>query len=314
MTWNFRLWGFGEAIALRGLLRSNEAIGHPEAFGYVHALLRAYLARGPGRSPEEHVAPGSELLLLYRATGDQAFLDAARRLADLHASFPVGPSGARYHRRDQPGWRRQIWVDCMDAEPPFLALLGAMTGEGRYFDQAAGEILAYAQLLQDPVSGLFHHGFEEACGANGQIWARGNGWALLGLLETLRQLPDADPRRTELRDRFALLCSGLHRFQDRGGLWHTVIPEPETHLESTLAAMAAYAIREARGLAILDGPKFEKMEQAARTAVLGLVREDGSLGLVTDATPIGELAMYATRPFGTFPWGQGILLSLLTQP
>jgi unsaturated rhamnogalacturonyl hydrolase len=41
------------------------------------------------------------------------------------------------------------------------------------------------------------------------------------------------------------------------------------------------------------------------------VSPEGQLALVSDATPIGELRMYLTRPFGIFPWGQGPLLMML---
>jgi unsaturated rhamnogalacturonyl hydrolase len=44
------------------------------------------------------------------------------------------------------------------------------------------------------------------------------------------------------------------------------------------------------------------------------VSPDGALQLVSDATPIGELQMYASRPFGIFPWGQGPLLLVLAGP
>jgi hypothetical protein len=43
------------------------------------------------------------------------------------------------------------------------------------------------------------------------------------------------------------------------------------------------------------------------------VAPDGRLQLVSDATPVGAHVVYATRPFGTFPWGQGPLLRALSQ-
>ena len=100
MRWNFRMWGFGEAVALRGLLKASRTTGDAEALGYVKGLLRAYAGRGVARSSEEHVAPGSELLLLYEETGEDILLEAAKRLADMHRSFPVNAHGARLHRCD----------------------------------------------------------------------------------------------------------------------------------------------------------------------------------------------------------------------
>jgi unsaturated rhamnogalacturonyl hydrolase len=313
MRWNFRVWGFGESIALRGLLQANRVTRDAEPLGYVKALLRFYVGRGVTRSPEDHVAPGAELLLIYEETDERIFLEAAKKLADLHRGFPQNKLGARLHRYDLQGWRRQIWVDCMDVEAPFLARLGSVTGEERYITQAAEEITCYARLLQDKETGLFYHGYESDCGNNGCFWARGNGWALMGLVETLKFLPVAHRSRGELLERLVKLCRSLSEYQHEDGLWHTVINHKDTYLESTLAAMAAVALREAFVCRFLDEREFGMIERRARAAALKLIDGEGALALVSDATPIGSLKMYASRPTGVFPWGQGPLLLMLTQ-
>jgi unsaturated rhamnogalacturonyl hydrolase len=312
MRWNYRVWGFGEAIALRGLLRSGDLLGDAAPIGFVHGLLRSWLGRGVARSNEDHVGAGRELLDLYGRTGDPQFLDAARRLAALNAGFPKGPTGARYHRTDTPGWRWQIWVDCMDVDGPFLAALAHATGEDAYFDQAAEELLGYARALQAD-DGLLFHGFERDCGRNGQVWARGQGWALMGLVDTLAMLPRAHPAWSELHQRLVALTEALVATQDASGLWHTVVDAPETYLESTLAAMAAYALREAFAHRLLDSVPCRVMEGKARAAMHVQIAPEGSIHLVSDATPVGALSTYATRPFGIFPWGQGPLLLALCQ-
>ncbi|MPY88744.1 MAG: hypothetical protein GEU99_12550 [Luteitalea sp.] len=314
MTWNFRLWGFGEAIALRGLLTFADVANDTAARAFVHGLLRAWLGRGVAPTAADHAAPGRELLAFWRRTGDAAFLVAARALAALHASFPQHASGARWHRPDQPGWRHQIWVDCMDVDPPFLVQLAVVTGEEGYCDQGAGELLAYARLLQDDRTGLFLHGHELHCGRNGERWARGNGWALMGLVDTLVELPSEHPSRPELRHRLHVLCNGLAKAQRPDGLWHTVIDDEGTSAESTLAAMAAYALPRAFRFGLLDGATHEPMERRARAAIPGLIDQTGALQLVTEATPIGTRAMYATRAFGVYPWGQGPALLALSEP
>src|SRR5882757_2408370 len=93
MRWNFRSWGFGEAIALRGLLEAGMVLDDPALSAYVLALIRGWLGRGVARSNEDHVAPGRELLTLWERERDPAMLDAARALAALNASFPVGAKG-----------------------------------------------------------------------------------------------------------------------------------------------------------------------------------------------------------------------------
>lgn len=312
MRWNYRVWGFGEAIALRGLLRAGDLLGDPAPFGFVHGTLRTWLGRGVARTNEDHVGAGRELLELHKRTGDAQFLDAARKLATLNAGFPCGPAGARYHRGDTPGWRWQIWVDCMDVDGPFLAALAHATGDDSYFDQAVSEILGYARTLQTD-SGLLFHGFERECGRNGELWARGNGWALMGLVDTLVLLPRKDPAWVELHQRTIALVDALAQAQHVSGAWHTVINDPETYLESTLATMAAYALREAFEHDVLDASRYAETERKARAAMHAHISPDGTLQRVSDATPVGARAVYATRPFGTFPWGQGPLLLALAQ-
>jgi unsaturated rhamnogalacturonyl hydrolase len=133
-------------------------------------------------------------------------------------------------------------------------------------------------------------------------------------VETAASLPADDPDRPDLCAMLAQLSRALAHFQSPGGLWHTVIPDSDSYLESTLAAMAAYGMRKAFEAGCLDRAEFGGMEEKARRAVTDLVREDGSLDRVSDATPVGEYRMYATRPFGVFPWGQGPLLLMLSQP
>jgi unsaturated rhamnogalacturonyl hydrolase len=311
MRWNYRVWGFGEAIALRGLLQASDLLNDPAPFGFVYGILRSWLGKGVARSNEDHVGAGRELLALYRRTQDEQFLDAARKLAALNASFPTGANGERYHRGDTPGWRWQLWVDCMDVDGPFLAALAHATGDDRYFDQAVSELLGYARTLQTDGGPLFH-GFERYCGRNGELWARGNGWALMGLVDTLILLPRSHRAWNELQQRTIALADALADSQDASGMWHTVINDTDTYLESTLATMAAYALHEAFKHGVLETSRYEEMERKARSAMHDHVK-DGTLLLVSDATPVGARAVYATRPFGTFPWGQGPLLLALCQ-
>jgi unsaturated rhamnogalacturonyl hydrolase len=311
MRWNYRVWGFGEAIALRGLLRAGDRLDEPAHFGFVYGILRGWLGKGVARSNEDHVGAGRELIALHERTQDEQFLDAARKLAALNASFPAGANGERYHRGDTPGWRWQIWVDCMDVDGPFLAALAHATGDNQYFDQAVGELLGYARTLQTD-SGLLCHGFERYCGRNGELWARGNGWALMGLVDTLILLPRSHPAWHELQQRTIALAEALAESQDSSGMWHTVINDADTYLESTLATMAAYALHEAFETGVLDSSRYEAMERKARDAMHSHIK-DGTLLLVSYATPVGARAVYATRPFGTFPWGQGPLLLALCQ-
>ncbi len=310
MRWPFRLWAFGEGIALEGLLAAASELDRADIRQHVSALCLASIGRGVGSSPDDHPAPAGVFLSLYRETGDERFLQAVRSLVALHERMPVNPAGALLVRAHQPGWRHQIWVDSMDVIGPLMAGYAAASGEEPFHERAISLTLAHARLLQSD-SGLFFHGYETHAGQNGHFWARGNGWALLGMVETLALTPRETAGWHELSSRLELLLGALARTQRPSGLWCTVVDRDESYEETTLAAMAVAAIARCADAGLIDGGAHQALALCARAAVLAHVGDDGVLSLVSEATPVGQFSTYATRPFGSFPWGQGPLLLML---
>jgi len=214
------------------------------------------------------------------------------------------------HRPDQPGWKRQIWVDCMHVDGPFLARLGRFSYDADLFDLAADRVISYARVLQES-GGLFRHGWEADCGVNGELWARGNGWALSGMLDTLGELPTTHSDWVEIRQRVEALLVAIKTHQSADGLWHTVLTDDTTYTETTLAALMSVALRDAAKRNVLDTGPYDGMRAAAEQAVIRNMGAKGELRLTSEATPVSEHRVYATRRFGVFPWGQGPLVLLL---
>jgi unsaturated rhamnogalacturonyl hydrolase len=307
MRWAFRMWGFGEAIAMSSLLEAAEETNLPELRRYVEALCLATISRGVGIRSDDHAAPGEALVRLYSISKDGRFLTAAKDLIALHERFPRTAEGALLVRADQPGWAHQLWVDSIDLIGPLYASYGDASGELEWVQRAQDLTLAHASCLQSE-SGLFWHGYDEYAGTNGQLWSRGQGWALLGMSKVIRLAGLHALNAAELRQRALALVSALIRTQRDTGLWSVVVDHPETYEETTLAAMFV------GGLLILSKTGVQLPTGAwaaldcARAAVRRYVDAAGALRLVSSATPVGALSNYATRPFGIYPWGQGSLL------
>lgn len=309
LRWPFRLWAFGEAIAADGLQAAADALGRPQYRQHVTALCLASIARRVGVSPDDHPAPARAFLSCYRETGDSRYRDALGRLVEIHEQMPTNPGGALLVRAHLAGWRHQIWADSMDVIGPLFVCFGRASGEDHRYEQAIDLTLAHARLLQRD-DGLFFHGFDTHAGANGHLWARGNGWALMGLVETLVGAPPEIPGWQELLQRLQALVRVLTRTQRQTGLWTTVIDRDDSYEETTLAAMFAAAVPRAIKAGLLS-TEYGTTTARARAAVLEKVNDDGVLALVSEATPVGQFSTYATRPFGSFPWGQGPLLLML---
>lgn len=303
LAYPYKCWGFGESAAMLGLLAATRATAERRFREFVEAAFtRWWTTRDSRLSFEDHVTPGLPLLLLAR--DDDRWTNAAVGLAERFRRFPT-VGGIPVHRPDLERWSAHVWVDCLYTDGAFLALFSLVTGDPSWEDLACAHTLAYIEALWDPDSGLFFHGYDAQTRRTNRVrWGRGNGWALLGLTDLLRFLhPDRTGRRRFVEvvrrqvDRLAAL-------QDPSGHWHTVLDRPDTYLESSVAAMMAWAIPQAVRLGVIPDQCLAPAE-AAFHAALRATSEDGSLTGVSEATPAGDMTSYASRRTGVYPWGQG---------
>ena len=121
------------------------------------------------------------------------------------------------------------------------ALLGRafrLTGEGRYVDLLT-RFLLDGNIQQE--SGLFWH-----CRSAPFYWGRGNGFAALGLTETLTHLPEDHAGRPGVMAMYLSLLDALRGLQRQSGLLPQVLDFPGSYDEFTATCMMGYSI--ARGL------------------------------------------------------------------
>jgi unsaturated rhamnogalacturonyl hydrolase len=207
-----------------------------------------------------------------------------------------------------------VFVDCLHFDPPFLVALGVVTGEQALLEEGARQALGYVQLLQAE-SGLFDHFvLQGSTRTYGPGWGRGQGWALLGLLDVLDELPAKHPCREELADAAARLIGSMIRLQRDDGHWYAVVGDARSGDEtSTAAFMAAGMLRAAR--TSLCGDQARAASHRALDAALEATDTDGILSGVSAAvnactTP----SHYAHVPRGfVVPWGQGPLALALAE-
>jgi unsaturated rhamnogalacturonyl hydrolase len=305
MQYPFKVWGFGEGIALEALAEASDVTDDASYWSFILDLFDRWVSRPLQES--DHSAPGMLLLVAYERTGDARYLTCAHQLADHMLALPTH-SGAALHRPQHPDYHDYLYVDCMEVDGPFLCKLAAVTDNSTLFDAGAAQVLAYARLLQDDDTGLFYHQYNQSTKAvNGAFWGRGNGWALLGLLKTLMLLPTTHSDYSETRQRFEYLANALIGLQAASGGWHTVLDRPDSYEETSLPAMFGYGLLKAFKLNLLDRDVTAIVERAWHAA--GDSIRDGRLTGVSIATPPGNAEHYAQIAVGEgFPWGQGPLL------
>lgn len=305
----YTVWRFGEGIAMEGLLAAADLTGEHRYRDRVAEIMDGWIGARSELVPTDHTAGGVALVRLWELSGAPRYLERARQLAALLGNSPRHSAGAHLHVRDGEGWKPFAWVDCMHTDGPFLAALGGATGEQRYFDVAADLALTQVRAFQHPECGLFSHGFDCEHGGPEQVhWGRGNGWALLGLLETVKSLPVAHPLMGALLESLQRGVEAARRFQLPDGQFRTVLDDPEAPVEYSVAAFMAAVLLEGSRLGFLPQDSLS----AGRLAWVAAERSADPAGrletsIATAASP--DAAWYYSRPTEpSVPWGQGPLM------
>lgn len=193
----------------------------------------AMLAEAPAVT--DPVSCGEALLFAARKTGDPLFLDALGAMNTwIDERAPRSEQGILYHMVGS----REFWADSLYMLPPYLAAAGQ-------YQAAMQQFNGYWQALFLPEKGLLAHRYDEGKKRliRADTWGVGNGWALAGMARMLGSLPQEQLLcKQELRAKAVALLDTALTFQRSDGLFHDVIDNPATFVDTGFAQMAAYTI------------------------------------------------------------------------
>jgi unsaturated rhamnogalacturonyl hydrolase len=327
----FQAWFYGDSIGFEGLLAASELLGEGRYADFVRGFLRGWAARDRPYRPDDNTAPGHVLCAVADRSGDGLLREAAVRLAEHLASRrridgvsvtfedarrslrePYGPVGAGEEDLAlvaDPG--AGIYVDCLHFDPPFFAHLARLTGNAAWAERSIEEALGYGRLLADPATGLYRHFWLERTGrAYGPGWGRGQGWALLGLLDVVELTSDGLTGRAEVAAAAASLAEAMLRCQRPDGSWPAIVDRDDSGDETSTAAFMVAAFFRGIELGVLHPERFARAAERAWDATWRAVDADGLLTGVSAAVYSSTVAEhYAHVPRGfDVPWGQGPLL------
>ncbi len=328
----YEAWHFGDSVAFEGLIAATEATGDGGYARFAHGFVRAWEARRESYRPLDCTAPGLAICRLYDRTGDPLLLQAAvglagyltgsrRLVGGVHATWersplrhPYGPVSlppAEAALVGDPG--AGVFVDCLHFDPPFLTALGRTTTDPHWTGLGLTQALGYIELLQDRSTGLFHHFYLERtdrCYVRG--WGRGQGWALLGLLDVAESVPPG-AGRDAVCAAIRSLGAAMLATQQPDGHWAAVVDEPESGPETSTAAFMALGFRRAVRLGVVPAHDYAEPAERALAATLAAVDRNGVLGGVSAAVwACTARSHYAYVPRGfVVPWGQGPLVLAL---
>ena len=191
-----------------------------------------------------------------------------------------------------------LWLDDLYMSVPCLAQMGKLTGESRYYDDAAKQILQFSDRMFVKERGLFMHAWVKAMNPHPAFhWARANGWALMAMAELLEVLPADHPARERILALYRAHAGGIAAAQGHAGLWHQLLDRRESYEETSASAMFVFAIAHGINRGWLDALAYGPVVSLGWNAVAAKVNAKGQVEGTCVGTGVGwDPMFYMYRP------------------
>jgi rhamnogalacturonyl hydrolase YesR len=226
-------------------------------------------ARIPVRHHVDDSIFGVAPLEIAIQTKDPKFLAYGKWWADRQWENPQ-PDGLSAETR--------YWVDDMYMLTMLQLEAYRATGDRKYLDRDAKEMVSYLDKLQEP-NGLFHHAADVPF-----FWGRGDGWFAAGMAEMLRSLPADHPDRPRILKGYKLMMASLLKYQGKDGMWRQLIDHDDAWPESSATAMFTFAMITGVKNGWLDGPTYGPAARKAWIAVTGYIDQNADVTQVCEGT------------------------------
>jgi unsaturated rhamnogalacturonyl hydrolase len=242
------------------------------------ALIKKYEPLMPGgaeadRIPKRHHVDdsifGTISLEIAIQTKDPKQLEIGKAWADRQWENPQ-PDGLSGETR--------FWIDDMYMLTILQLEAYRATGDKKYLDRDANEMVAYLDKLQQP-NGLFYHAPDVPF-----YWGRGDGWVAAGMAEMLRTLPENHPQRARIMKGYRLMMTALLRYQGKDGMWRELIDRDDAWPESSSSAMFSFAMITGVKNGWLDAATYGPAARKAWIAVTGYIDQNNDVTNVCEGT------------------------------
>ena len=227
---------------------------------------------------------GSVPLEIYLQTKEKKYLELGLSFADKQWETPEGAAREKLKPEVRGwvdkglSWHTRFWIDDMFMITMVQSQAYRATGDSKYIDRAALEMVAYLDDLQQ-TNGLFYHAPDVPF-----FWGRGDGWMAAGMSELLRSLPENHPKRARIMEGYKKMMAALLKYQDENGMWHQLIDKPDAWPETSCTGMFTFAMITGSRNGWLDAKTYGP---AARKGWLGLIKyinEDADVREVCEGT------------------------------
>ncbi len=193
-----------------------------------------------------------------------------------------------------------VWADDAYMGTSFLTQMGKMTGDNKYFDEAAKQLINIDKYLWCLEKQLYYHCYYTDLKRNGvAFWGRANGWITVSLADLIDAMPENHPKRTELISLLEKQIVGYSRYQNANGMWNQLLDKPDSYDESSVTAMFVYGVAKAVNNGWIDKSYASIAKSGWNILKNQEITPDGRFTNVCVGTGISnDLPFYYNRPVG----------------
>jgi rhamnogalacturonyl hydrolase YesR len=190
-----------------------------------------------------------------------------------------------------------LWTDDLYMSISFLSRMGELTGDNKYFDDAAKQVINFNKYLFNENVGLMYHCWYSDINKPGvAFWGRANGWAMLAQVDLLDRLPKNHPKRDTLITLLQRHILGISRYQGSEGLWHQLLDKVDSYLETSCTAMFTYTIARAVNKGYID-VRYVSIARRGWEGLMSKIRADGKIEGICEGKGVSDdLVFYYHRP------------------
>ena len=314
---HYQHWEWTQGVGLYGIWQLYEVTGEKAYLSLLEKYYDREITNGLPARNINTVAPLLTLSLLIREKPNSRWQQICHEWAEsIMKDFPRTQEGGLQHRTSDSENTQELWDDTLFMTDLFLASMGELEDNEVYRNEALYQFLVHMKYLTDKKTGLLYHGwtFLEKSNFAKAFWGRGNCWFTVAVPEMLSiaKVPQAD--RRYLIQALGAQIETLARMQDESGMWHTLVDDPTSYLETSATCGFGYGILKAVRMGLVD-PKYKQTGMNALLSVLEQIAPDGTVGQVSYGTPMGRESkdFYKQIEIKPMPYGQALAMLYLLE-
>lgn len=172
-------------------------------------------------------------------------------------------------------------VDQIFTKGVFMARMGQLTGETKYFDYCVRQVLETDSLFYDPLTGLYSQYYYKHLKVSNNIkWLRGSGWAAIGIANILSAMPKNHPDYDKVLNVFKKIIIGVSPYQTKSGLWRHLVDRSDCFEETSGSTYIVFAV--AKG--VNEGYLAKEYADVAIAGWQGIVSMQDANGKILNVT------------------------------